>query len=79
MVFFLTGSLKHMNAGDVAVALLAAAAPARAASETIVYSFTGGSDGGLPSAGLINVGGTLYGTTEGGGAHNDGTVFAVTP
>jgi uncharacterized repeat protein (TIGR03803 family) len=47
--------------------------------ETVVYSFGGGSDGVRPRAGLINVGGTLYGTTEGGGASNRGTVFAVTP
>jgi uncharacterized repeat protein (TIGR03803 family) len=36
-------------------------------------------DGSNPSAGLIDVSGTLYGTTEYSGAHGDGTVFALTP
>ena len=53
--------------------------------ETILYKFKyqftghGGQDGRTPSSGLIDVGGTLYGTTVAGGAHSDGTVFAVTP
>jgi len=33
----------------------------------------------MPTAGLINVEGTLYGTTDGGGAKGDGTVFTITP
>jgi uncharacterized repeat protein (TIGR03803 family) len=46
-----------------------------------VYSFCGQggtscTDGANPAAGLINVGGTLYGTTAGGGAENRGTVFS---
>jgi uncharacterized repeat protein (TIGR03803 family) len=45
---------------------------------TTVYSFKGNPDGQRPAADLINVGGTLYGTTTIGGANNDGTVFAVT-
>jgi uncharacterized repeat protein (TIGR03803 family) len=40
-------------------------------SETVLHSFLGGSDGGYPSAGVINLGGKLYGTTSlGGGATN---------
>ena len=39
-------------------------------------SFTG-SNGAYPYAGLISVGGTLYGTTYGGGSANDGTVFSL--
>jgi len=35
---------------------------------TNLYSFTGGSDGGVPYAGLILSGNTLYGTTAGGGS-----------
>jgi len=46
--------------------------------ENIVYSFAGGSDGATPTAGLINVSGTLYGTTgDGGGSNNYGTVFSI--
>jgi uncharacterized repeat protein (TIGR03803 family) len=45
--------------------------------ETVLYKFTGGSDGYAPN-GLINVGGTMYGTTwEGGGRCGCGTVFSV--
>ena len=42
-----------------------------------VYSFTGGSDGRGPMAGLVLSGDMLYGTTELGGASSNGTVFAV--
>jgi uncharacterized repeat protein (TIGR03803 family) len=47
--------------------------------EKVVYSFSGGSDGELPYAGLINVGGTLYGSTVTAGAYGHGTLFAVNP
>ena len=44
----------------------------------ILYAFKGDADGYFPEAGLLNVGGTLYGTTIGGGASIGGTVFAYT-
>jgi uncharacterized repeat protein (TIGR03803 family) len=47
-------------------------------TESVLHSFGSGSDGQDPLAGLTNVGGTLYGTTNNGGASNDGTVFAIT-
>jgi hypothetical protein len=43
----------------------------------VLHSFTGGSDGDDPVAGLIMKGGHLYGTTSGGGASNYGTIFEV--
>jgi len=44
------------------------------------FSFTGGSDGGAPVAGLIaDTSGALYGTTSEGGIGNNGTVFKLTP
>ena len=47
-----------------------------------LYSFAGdlhsGPDGAWPQAGLTNVHGTLYGTTDMGGASGDGTVFSIT-
>ncbi len=52
---------------------------ASAATEKVLHSFGNGSDGVHPWAGLINVKGTLYGTTEGGGASDNGTVFSVKP
>jgi uncharacterized repeat protein (TIGR03803 family) len=45
---------------------------------TNLYSFTGGSDGADPSAGLILSSNTLYGTASQGGTNGYGTVFAVT-
>jgi uncharacterized repeat protein (TIGR03803 family) len=67
----------------LAIAVLAAgsvlpAALAGAATERVVYSFQGGADGANPRGGLIDLGGTLYGTTSTGGAANDGTVYKVT-
>jgi uncharacterized repeat protein (TIGR03803 family) len=56
-----------------------AAIPAQASKYSVVYSFQGGSDGATPFSGLVNVGGTLYGTTYYGGATNSGTAFGVTP
>jgi uncharacterized repeat protein (TIGR03803 family) len=51
--------------------------------ESVVYAFTGGSDGAAPSGDLIDVDGVLYGTTSGGGgsgcdAFGCGTVFKLT-
>jgi uncharacterized repeat protein (TIGR03803 family) len=47
--------------------------------ETIRYRFQGGADGAYPLAGLLNVKGTLYGTTDEGGANSEGTVFSLSP
>jgi uncharacterized repeat protein (TIGR03803 family) len=46
--------------------------------ETVLHSFGENRDGKNPYAGLINVNGTLYGTTLSGGAKKYGSVFAVT-
>jgi uncharacterized repeat protein (TIGR03803 family) len=51
-------------------------------NETVLHSFTGGSDGGMPKGGLIeDAQSNFYGTTyEGGGAKCDcGVVFKLTP
>jgi uncharacterized repeat protein (TIGR03803 family) len=53
-------------------------------TESVLYTFTGGSDGGSPVAGLIfDQAGNLYGTTEFGGNLNCqygcGVVFELTP
>jgi hypothetical protein len=57
--------------------------------ETVLHVFNGGSDGAQPDSALIDVNGTLYGTTPDGGAANCpksktrhfgcGIVFALTP
>jgi len=52
-------------------------------TEAVLYAFTGGSDGGSPTANLIfDAAGNLYGTTEAGGnasCGGCGTVFKLTP
>lgn len=53
-------------------------------TETILYSFTGKSDGGTPRAGLsLGSDGTLYGTASVGGSQDGadglGTVFSLAP
>ena len=48
-------------------------------SYQVLHSFGASSDGAQPMASLINVNGTLYGTTEDGGTSGSGTVFALTP
>ena len=50
----------------------------RSGNETVLYSFSGGADGGYPLAGLIrDPAGNLYGTTNGGGASGAGVVFKI--
>ena len=50
------------------------------ASESPIYSFTGGLDGADPASQLIfDVAGNAYGTTVTGGSSSCGTVFELTP
>jgi uncharacterized repeat protein (TIGR03803 family) len=57
----------------------------RSNQETVLHNFAAGygksktPDGINPVANLIDVNGTLYGTTYGGGTYGYGTVFALTP
>jgi len=49
-------------------------------SYTNLWSFTGGSDGYSPKAGLVQGSdNNFYGTTEFGGMNNNGTVFRINP
>ena len=49
-------------------------------SFTLLYSFTGGSDGARPERPLaLGTDGNFYGTTWTGGAMSNGTVFKITP
>src|SRR5271166_3337245 len=55
-----------------------AAQSAQAQTFTLLYSFTGGGDGGNPDAGLVrDAAGNLYGTTANGGTTGGGVVFKV--
>jgi uncharacterized repeat protein (TIGR03803 family) len=44
-----------------------------------VHVFQGGSDGSFPSGSLLDIGGTLFGTTNVGGTYGKGTVYEFTP
>lgn len=44
-----------------------------------LVTFTGRTNGSYPLGGLVNLNGTLYGTTAGGGASLQGTLFSFTP
>jgi uncharacterized repeat protein (TIGR03803 family) len=49
-------------------------------NERVLYSFSGGADGGQPLSELVfDAHGNLYGTTHDGGDFGDGTVFELTP
>ena len=61
----------------IAVLNLPPAGRVTAQTFTALHSFTGGSDGVYPKAGLILSGDTLYGTAVGGGSAGNGTVFAL--
>jgi uncharacterized repeat protein (TIGR03803 family) len=50
----------------------------RSGKEKVLHSFGEGRDGALPEADLVNVNGTLYGTTWYGGTQNSGTIFSIT-
>jgi uncharacterized repeat protein (TIGR03803 family) len=48
--------------------------------ETVLYSFSGGSDGAIPTGSLLrDSAGNLYGTTQSGGRSNGGVVFRLDP
>jgi uncharacterized repeat protein (TIGR03803 family) len=49
-------------------------------TESVLYSFSGGSDGGVPLSGVIfDRAGNLYGTTTDGGDSKRGVVYELTP
>jgi uncharacterized repeat protein (TIGR03803 family) len=48
-----------------------------AGAETVLWAFGGTPGGSQPKADLINVSGTLYGTTTTGGTYNEGTFFSL--
>ncbi len=72
-----------LTLGVLSALLLFAARPARCQTETVLYNFTGGSDGGSPASSLTYRDGNLYGTTFFGGVGylglGSGTVFELSP
>lgn len=48
--------------------------------KAVLYSFTGGADGGNPFGGVVrDSSGNLYGTTYRGGTDSTGVAFRLTP
>jgi uncharacterized repeat protein (TIGR03803 family) len=79
-------SANNCNGGDLNCGVVYKLTPKSggAWTESVIYNFQGGSDGGTPYAGLIfDQSGNLYGTTqEGGGTacrYGCGVVFQLTP
>src|ERR1700722_4240717 len=67
-----------------AFAALSQAAEAAPGAVRIIHSFQGGADGAVPIAPLVDIAGTLYGTTRQGGGTGCGglgwgAVFAIGP
>lgn len=51
-----------------------------AGTETLLYTFTGSSDGGTPSGPLLrDSSGKLYGPTYSGGSNSEGVIYKITP
>ena len=68
------------TAGVFALAAMLLSSTRAAGTETPLYSFTGGNDGGDPASQLtFDSAGNAYGTTVTGGASDCGTVFQLTP
>jgi len=64
---------------SLAVLSLVGISPSRA-TESVLYRFTGGSDGRHPWSDLVaDAKGALYGTTNAGGSEGYGVVFKLTP
>ncbi len=51
----------------------------KSGAETILHSFTGGPDGGVPLGGLLWLKGKFYGTASSGGPSDNGILFSIDP
>ena len=72
--------LRSCICAAVGVFAVLQAGVAAASSESVLYSFKGGTDGAMPFAGLLaDTEGHLYGTLTQGGSANSGAVFELTP
>jgi len=79
MLYGTTSEGGKSNAGAVYSVQLPAT-PGGSVTEAVLYSFTGGADGGNPFGPVLpGAGGVLYGTTRFGGAADYGCVFQLTP
>jgi uncharacterized repeat protein (TIGR03803 family) len=78
LIFDSAGNLYGTGSGNYTVPWGVVFELNTAGQETVLYTFTGGADGGLPYSGVIrDSAGDLYGTTNYGGASYAGVVFKV--
>ena len=75
----LSNASKFVIGCVLALAIFTPRDGASASGFNVLYTFTGGNDGGNPLAGLIDIKGNFYGTTQYGGTNNAGTVFKLAP
>jgi uncharacterized repeat protein (TIGR03803 family) len=79
----ISGKVTWMTIASAPALALAAALvpiatqPARAQTLTVLYTFTGGTDGGTPLSTPLLADGNVYGTASSGGAGNNGTVYVL--
>src|SRR5580698_8268620 len=67
-----------LSAAVLCLILIPAIAAWAQATETVLHSFTDGSDGGYPLASLVfDPAGNLYGTASSGGLYDQGAVFEL--
>jgi uncharacterized repeat protein (TIGR03803 family) len=71
--------MSHVKSLALASVALLLSPPLQASSLTTVYSIPSTGDGADPNGLLLNVDGTLYGTTSAGGTSITGTVFKLDP
>jgi uncharacterized repeat protein (TIGR03803 family) len=73
----LSGVIRRAALASTAIAALALIGmqPVQAQTFTVLYTFTGGADGGTPMATPVLYNAAVYGTTSGGGKSASGTVY----
>jgi uncharacterized repeat protein (TIGR03803 family) len=69
----------HCDGDDSAGTLFKLAPSGGGWTYTLLYTFTGGSDGQFSISNLVSRSGNLLGTTIGGGANGAGVVYELTP
>jgi uncharacterized repeat protein (TIGR03803 family) len=69
----------HCDGDDNAGTIFKLAPSGHGWAYTLLYTFTGGSDGQFTISNLVSRNGKLYGTTQNGGANGAGTIYTLTP
>jgi uncharacterized repeat protein (TIGR03803 family) len=80
-IFDENGNMFGALPGDICCGVVYQLTPSHGGwTQSVLYAFTGGSDGSVPHGGVIrDQAGNLYGVTYAGGAHNGGVVYQLVP